>query len=195
MLIAMILCVTIGGVYAAWVYPSVNETIDKDVSVGVGLNVESSGAMGTFAVHFDGTPFAINPIDMTDTTSADYYKARFEATGDITLEFIPYDNAFVETITVHIYVKNATNIESLQHQSKQIFEIGCDSIANAIQVTLTKDSEGKFKTIISDELVTSITMANDFVLKTRPEYDAFEASMEPGGQSVSFTLHVCTNPA
>ena len=194
MLIAMILCVTIGGVYAAWVYPNANATVDKDVSVGVGLNVESSGAIGSFTVHFDGTPFAVEPIDMTDTTSPNYYKAQFVATGDIILEFTPYANAAVDSLTVYIYVKNAALIEGLQHQNKQIFEIGCDSIENAIELTLTKDSEGKFRTVISDDLVAKITMANEFILKTKPEYEAFEASMEPSGQGVSFSLHVCTNP-
>ena len=81
LLIAMILCVTIGGVYAAWVYPQSDDVADVTHHTILTLpDATFSGTYGTYAVTpSDDFAMTIDPEAGTTHTTALYI------TGSITI--------------------------------------------------------------------------------------------------------------
>ena len=84
LLIAMILCVTIGGVYATWTYTQNTDVADEAVNVNMNLtDVAYSGSYGTYKVDTTGLSLTIDPKTGTTHTTALY------ATGSIVITFTP----------------------------------------------------------------------------------------------------------
>lgn len=194
LLIALVLCVTIGGVYAAWVYANPDTEVAKDVPVGVGLNVETSGHVGTYSLEFTGTPFAVEPVSTTD------YTAQLKKMTDVYLVFKPVPNASQDIldkgIDTYLYIKNKAALESLMYDGQKIFTVNdYDSHASAIEIkrdAFTKQ-DGSFRIEISDIILEAIKLI-DIELNTRDAYNLFEAAMEPGGQAVNISIAVTSKP-
>lgn len=196
LLMALILCVTIGGVYAAWVYANPDTEVAKDVPVGVGLNVETSGHVGTYALEFTGTPFAVEPTSTTD------YTAQLKKMASVYLVFTPVQNADQDIldngIDTYLYIKNKAALESLVYNGQKIFTITqFDSHATAKKIEMSasdKQPNGSFKIEITDIILSAIDLI-DISLPTRQAYNEFEAAMEPGGQAVNISIALTSKAA
>ena len=85
LLIALILCVTIGGVYATWTYTETTNVADDTVNMSLNLTkATTDGSYGTYEIT-TSSDFAmvIDPKEGTEHVTALYI------TGDITITFTP----------------------------------------------------------------------------------------------------------
>ncbi len=179
-LIALILCVTIGGVYAAWSYTGSTMTaVDRTLSHGLTAAV-SEGDVGVFAITH-------NDIDVSiDQTAKGDYTAKLVISGSVTVTFTPNDGAPADVIDNAIpaeailYTKNA---EDNQYLGSNIYTVNDGSI----DLSWTKGADGVFTaTITAAQIDTLLDLGNTFVLDTLSEYNAFHA-LEEG---VTITLAV-----
>ena len=108
LLIAMILCVTIGGVYAAWTYtdPAIDIT-DKGLDTVIGVSLPSAdlvGAIGEFGVSTNITGMSIDQLGDDGDPVTDFHQAVLNFhTNDDKAPYIEFtlnlvDNADEDTI-------------------------------------------------------------------------------------------------
>ena len=84
LLIAMILCVTIGGVYASWTYTQSTDVADETVNMAMNLtDVKYSGSYGTYTVDASKVSMTIDPKPGTQHITA------LTITGDLVITFTP----------------------------------------------------------------------------------------------------------
>jgi len=83
LLVALILCVTIGGVYAAWTYTgNTMGTASRSLSHGM-ATATTEGNVGLYKIEH-------NDIDIKiDQTAPENYTAKLVITGSVTVSFTP----------------------------------------------------------------------------------------------------------
>ena len=127
LLISLVLCMTIGGVYATWYYTDANQAINHSVTLGVGIHATTSGEVGSFSIVLeDGVQTAF----YVDQTSTDNYKAVLTAPKKIWLVFTPKANSTEDVLAngvdAYWYFNNATALENVTYDAgsgaEQIFK-------------------------------------------------------------------------
>jgi len=208
LLISLILCVTIGGVYATWQYANTADTIEKDVSLAVGMEYEHSGAAGTFAIEMANslTPFI---IDQESTTS---YKAVLRAPHSIYLTFTPNANStddIVEKgIDAYFWFTNGSGLADYKYGTDQIFTYSkANGSANAMKIGKIGTAQGdttcvgvfskinvngveKIACDITSLLVDEVITLGDFTLTTFDDFTAFKSCLTYNSKALTFALHV-----
>lgn len=91
LLISLVLCVTIGSVYATWVYTQTDDVADINHSTPVNLTEATfEGTYGTYSVDASGLTLTVDPkAGTTHVTS-------LKITGDLKIHFTPSQYAPVE---------------------------------------------------------------------------------------------------
>ena len=184
-LVALILCVTIGGVYAAWSYTSSSMTsVDRTLSHGLTAAV-TDGDVGVFQITQNSVDVAI------DQTTTGNYTAKLVVTGSVTVTFTPNDGAPAHVIEngipshATIYTKNA---DTNKYNDAEIYV----ATGTTVELDWVKDSNGTFTATISAEDIDSmLNLGADFVLDTHDEYKAFHALEE----NITITLAIHANHA
>lgn len=202
-LIALLLCVTISGVYAAWSFADTSiDIVDKKHETLVTLtDVTSTSAAGTFTIN-SNLVLTIDQKAEGDHTAVLVFAPQ-NAGDDIylTVTFTPAANASKEVkengVEAELYFKTTTTMECYtdaeghlvipadpEHLDpgvikKAIFDFGVygsDSAFNNKITWGTPDSNGVF-TVTYDEaaLKDIIKLNGNIILDTKPEYDAFSA--------------------
>ena len=188
LLISLILCVTIGGVYATWYYPS-NDVTTRDVTIAVGLaGITNDTKAGTFTIEVADTltPFVI------DQESADSKDAVLTiADGvEIKLVFTPEadatDEILANGVTAQWYLKNSSDLTSKKYLGNQIFAYKAEySDINSQIVIGTPDSQAakkftkvgnRFEYILNDDLLDAIEMGT-FTLTNYDDYIDFQTAL------------------
>ena len=184
LLIALIVCVTIGGVYATWSYAGTNDIVDGAKEIVVTLESATlSGENGHYS-------FDTNLVMTIDQESKSSHKAVLTMNDDAYLKiiFTPADNATVDikgngvaskfkftTTTTMQYKVDADNNYSATGTAKDIFifdNTGADE-NNYTSFSWTKEDNGTFTyTFDLTALKEEIKIA-DFILDTKAEYDEF----------------------
>ncbi|MBO5889328.1 MAG: hypothetical protein J6Q58_04235 [Clostridia bacterium] len=205
--IALILCVTIGGVYATWYYANSQNEIAHDVTLAVGIDYSFTGTSGTLRIVVEDslTPFKVEPID------EDNYKAQLVNNKAAKLVFTPYTNASNDIknngIDVYWYFNNADALtactfdtdDSTATAEQQVFTYNqASGKANRLLITkdkFDKQSDGTFVYDMSADLLGSITMA-DFTLVNYDRYAAFSEKIKTVVFGISLTsIDPATVPA
>ena len=179
LLIALILCVTIGGVYATWTYTQNTDVADETVNMTMNLtDVAYSGSYGTYKVDTSSLKMKIDPKQGTTHTTALYIE------GDIVITFTPNsvapqeikDNGVDSTFKFGLTNANWTYDDGTG--SKTLFVL---THSDAEDIVWVKDTEtGVFtRTITAAELAQHITL-NEFNLDTKVKYDEFNAVLGQG---------------
>ena len=201
-LIALVLCVTIGGVYAAWNYSQGN-TASVNVSREINMaQVVTNGIKGTITA----TPqnnFAFLVDDITnDTPNGDgtytdiKYKAVLVGTGDIKINFTANPGADQTTkdkgikMIATITLSAKDNLKySDPHTSQDVVPIAVKTGANVIALEITENEDGEpvdkdgkpditnEATITAQEIVDCLELAN-VILDTKAENDAFHTALK-----------------
>lgn len=181
-LIALILCVTIGGVYAAWTYTgsSIN-AVDRTLSHGLTASV-TEGDVGVFSI-------AENTVDVAiDQTAIGNYTAKLVINGSVTVKFTPNAGAPQNVVNnaipaeAVIYTKNA---DGNKYEGSEIY-VANDTV-KSVDLVWSKGADGVFTAIISAEQIDSLLDLGDvFVLDSQDDYNAFHALEE----NVTITLAV-----
>lgn len=172
LLVALILCVTIGGVYATWNYAenaATSQTKYFDASTVITDKVESL-SKGTIKVDTTNLKITI------DDTNDDFY-GELKIEGYVSVEFTPSAGASHEVANNGIkmqYVLGST--ENFKYLGNDIFTV--DTTAQV------ESAASKSFTIEADELANLITL-NTVQLPTAADYTAFKAALHSGSISIT----------
>ncbi len=190
LLIAMILFVTIGGVYATWTYTQNTDVADETVNMTMNLtDVAYSGSYGTYKIDTSDVKMTIDPKPGTTHITALTIK------GDIVITFTPnsvapqevkengVESTFQFGLTNASWTFNdeedATNAESakpivtLTHAEAESIDWG------------TPASNGVFTFVISAEDLAGHISLTEFNLDTKAKYDLFNSALGQGQITIS----------
>lgn len=174
-LIAMILCVTIGGVYATWTYTQNTDIADEQIHMTMNLtDVAYSGSYGTYKIDTSALKMNIDPKAGTTHDTALYI------TGQIVITFTPNSVApetvkengvastFQLTLTNNNWLYEGESIVTLTHNEAEEITWG------------QPDEQGVFTFVISAEELAKHISLTEFTLDTKAKYDAFNLALGQG---------------
>ena len=173
-LVALILCVTIGGVYATWMYPGndIGQVI-QPVS-NVMAETDFTGSFGTYHT-VENTLKLI--IDQESSTS---HNTVLKYEGKLVVTFTPHasisDAQLAAALGATVSVTCA-DIDSAVYgtDNKKIWELNENKFYNLTEADWGDPVEGVYTcTIDCTDLNEIITMANTFNLPTIDDYNAFQ---------------------
>ena len=188
-LIALILCVTIGGVYATWTYPG---NSIGNVSQDIGNNMAAvtfEGAYGEYNVQS-------NTLALVIDKAANSYDTELKYEGSLVFTFTPHDNidgtqlaaALGATVSV-----TGADLDLAKYEGNDIWQLAATpsftlNAANNGDWTYTNNNNTKIYTceIECSELEEIITMARVFTLNNHSAYHTFDEAQE----RAVFKIHV-----
>ena len=190
-LIALLLCVTIGGVYATWSYAGTEDIADAFAEAKVTIaDAELTGSNGTFKIES-------NLVLTVDQANDDHEaKLVFSSNNNeaifLTVTFTPAANApqsiKENAVPAEFYFTTSTTMEYKMDAAGNYSETGTP----APIFTFTNPSDGNFSknfdwtdngdgtftyTLDKDDLESMISLSRTFVLDTKAEHDAFRVAM------------------
>ena len=180
-LIAMILCLTIGGVYAAWTYTNPNADItDKRFEQLVTISTATeAGAAGEYDIITNITGISIEQLGTNDQ-GKDFHTAVLNyVTNDDQAPFIKFTLKLKENTGSDIFdtLESTYTIEVVdvgsQYGGKDIF---LDHNQNETEISWNYDSANDLYYYELTDLATEITL-NDFVLASKAEHTAFTTAL------------------
>ncbi len=192
-LVALILCVTIGGVYAAWLYPS-NNSINQVIQPvsNVMAEIEPTGAYGSY--HTNSNSLRI-VVDQESTTS---FKTKLIYEGSLEIKFTPHtsitttqlDAALGATVSV-----TGADVATTLYDGKQIW-----SVDEATKITLdpadwTLSTDGTYYTYVIEcsDLENLIGLENTFELINSDQYNEFQRVQKLAVFRVKVTAQTISN--
>ncbi len=186
-LIAIMLCVTIGGVYATWTYAGTNDIADSFAEAKVTIaDAELTGANGTYKVES-------NLVLTVDQKNEDHEAELVFASNNsapifLKVTFTPATNApqtikdnavptelYFGTTTEMKYKMDADGNYSATGTEKDIFTFSnpSDGIFSP-NFTWTPEADGTFTYTLDETALRSmISLSQTFVLDLKSEHDAF----------------------
>jgi hypothetical protein len=190
-LIALMLCVTITGVYAAWTYAGSNDIADQFVESKVTIaGAELVGANGVYTIESNlvltvdqaNSNHEAKLVFGSNNSDPIYLKVTFKpatnAPQDIKLNAVPTEIYYGVTTPMQ-YTMDAQGNYSATGTAKDIFNFSNpsdDELNNLI--TWNKETDGTFTyTMDQDDLETAIRLSQTFVLDTKTEHDAFREAL------------------
>lgn len=186
MLIAMILCVTIGGVYATWYFTDITDV--TDVSSPIAVNLELTGEAGPYGTYSISKSSTTTPIRI-DQKETGNHTAVLKTDGTIIVTFTPNPNAdlTVKNNAVDTYIYFSGNLADIKYTDTNSANIAVFKFTRAAsfetkeKITLVKGADGKFTCDIT-ELVAGkensvVQLNSTFVLDSLTKYRAFEAAI------------------
>ena len=195
-LIALLLCVTITGVYAAWTYAGTNDIADVYTEAKVTIaDVELSGANGTYHI-------TSNLVLTVDQKNEDHHaELVFGSNNDqpifLKVTFVPAANApqdikenavkteiYYGVTTEMAYKIDAEGNYDENGTAKNIFKfINVKNDRLDHEITWNKEADGTFSYMMDETALKAAIMLNDndgaepFVLDTKAEHTAFGAAL------------------
>lgn len=179
-LIALVLCVTIGGVYAAWTYTNPKADI-TDMQTGVLINISAAtqeGAAGTYAIETNITGMSIDQTG-TNPEGIDFHKAVLNyATSDNDDPYIKFTLKLKENTGNDIFdTLNSTYSVAVTGASDYDEEpIFVDHNANTDEIQWQYDSANDIYYYEITDMATEITL-NDIVLPSKKDHTAFHTAL------------------
>lgn len=179
LLIALAILVTVGGVYATWLYAETDMTAVHGHIGSFGLaSAEINNSKGTFTVDASSAHLVI------DQTAADNYFAKLTATGTITVKFTPStifsnSNPDLEAFNV-VYSLVTDNTAPTSYMAND--GTGEKALFTKFDTTtqtnlaLTKDGDVYTATVDANDLLNLIKI-NTFELDTYAKYSNFSAQV------------------
>jgi len=166
-LVALILCVTIGGVYAVWTYTGdTMSTTDRTLSHGL-ATATTEGNVGVYKI-------VHNDIDIKiDQKAPGDYTANLVMSGSITVTFTPNDGApdtIVNNAIPSVAYLVLSDVSTNLYGGQEIYTATNEKIA----LNWTKGGDGVFTATVTAEQLDAILDINSFELDTHAEYLAFK---------------------
>ena len=174
LLIALAMLITIGGVYATWVYVQTDDVADETMNKAVSMSgVTFEGSNGTFAVDVSGLSIMVDPKPGTT------HDTGLSVTGSAVFTFTPatYAPEAVKENAVKATYSIALSNSSWQYENQNIFTV--NSYDDEIDWTLDEET-GVFSFVLNADQITQILSISQFTLDTKAEYDAFDKALENG---------------
>ena len=190
-LVALLLCVTIGGVYATWTYAGTNDIADAFAEAKVTIaDAELTGANGTYKItsnlvlvidqannaHEAELKFESNdsnPIHLTIT-----FTPAVNAPQDIKTNAVPSELYFGLTTPMQ-YKMDADGNYSATGTPTDIFALAHVSNGTLdVNITWVPNGDGSFTATFDEAFLRSqIALSQTFVLDTKAEHDAFREAL------------------
>lgn len=174
LLIALVLCFTIGGVYATLVYTQSDDVADITKSGTVNLtDATFEGTYGTYAVDVQGAKMEVDPKEGTTHTTS------LVITGNIVITFTPNVNAPVtvkETAVPSTFALALSN-PNWKYNDQVILTV--DTSMHDI-VWGEPDSQGIFTYTIEASVLSGYITLTEFDLDTKAKYDAYAQALATG---------------
>ncbi|MBE6671266.1 MAG: hypothetical protein E7593_03590 [Ruminococcaceae bacterium] len=182
LLMALIVLVTIGGVYATWNYAQGNVSTAQGFALPKMETVVTTGTKGSIAVDVSGLTIKIDD----DANDAYTHKAVLKMDGELKINFTPAVGADESVANNGIKMRvEITCTENWKYDEKNIFTV--DTSKNVI----ITDSATKEIVITADELA-EIIQLNDFTLATYSEFQEFQTILNRGNIKIQVSEVVQT---
>ncbi|MBQ4120882.1 MAG: hypothetical protein IJD35_02585 [Clostridia bacterium] len=186
-LIALLLCITVGGVYATWTYAGTNDIADAFAEAKVTIaNAELTGANGTYKIE-SNLVLTIDQLN-TDHEAALLFSSNNSEAIFLRVTFTPADNApqnikdnavpselYFGTTTTMEYKIDAEGNYSADGTPTSIFTFtnASDGVFSP-NVTWNEEEDGSFTyTLDETALKAQIALSQTFVQDLKSEHDAF----------------------
>lgn len=182
-LIALMLCITIGGVYATWTYTQTTDVADESVGAAMNLTgVAYAGSYGTYEIDKSTLALTIDPKNGTSHTTA------LQVAGEIVVTFTPSNVAPVEikesgvpttfsfTLSNDAWTFDDTHGEG----SKNVIAL---RHSGSHDVVWQPQDDGTFTFTLSAADIAEHLDLTEFVLDTKTLYDDYTVALR-GGQIV-----------
>ena len=187
-LIALMLVITIGGVYATWTYTQTTDVADEAVNMAMNLtDVVYAGSYGTYKVDLSNLKLTIDPKQGTTHTTS------LVIEGGITVIFTPATHAPVDIKENGV---DSTFTFSLSNNNWEFDDDTTDEVAAKNVVTLahtgkhdivwTKASDNTFTYTLDATVLKQHISLSEFVLDTKVKYDAYNTALANG--QIIFTV-------
>ncbi len=195
LLVALILLVTVGGVYATWSYAAtagVTETRNKAVSLAPAT---MDGSLGTYEVLSEEFTLTIDQAGVGDYTPVLKFTLAKDD-GSLDFKFTPNNVASNELKEVGID-STVSFTSAMTHEGQAIFtfpsEIHIGTVGSGETYCWEKQDDGSFIcSIPNSELSNYIQLAYTEDLDTHAKYEAFETSVA-GVISVTIANRAASN--
>lgn len=179
-LIALILCVTIGGVYATWVYSQSDDVADITGAKAITMTEATfTGTYGTYHVDTSNLTMVVDPKEGTTHTT------DLKIEGNLVISFTPNTYAPEEIKNGGVPSTFAFSLSNAdwKYNGENILTVD----TNKHNITWVPDGDGAFTfTISAAELDNYITLT-EFTLDTKAEYDAYDAVLTNGQIVISIS--------
>lgn len=202
LLIALALLITVGGVYATWIYTGsdiADITGNRAVTMG---NVEFEGSAGSYFVDTAGLVMKIEPEDNTATGAevAKRFKATLKMTGQIVITFTPNELADPDVVANGVATKFWFTPSNLSWTYGGNTIITVNNMEHAIALAnetgspehqWVKQGNSFTCTITAAQLEShNIFTLGNFSLTNKTEYDEFDTALEAG----QIVIHISDLP-
>lgn len=177
-LIALILCVTIGGVYATWVYSQSDDVADITGAKAITMTEATfTGTYGTYHVDTTGLTMVVDPKEGTTHTTA------LKIEGNLVISFTPntYAPEDVKNGGVPSTFAFSLSNANWKYEGQDIMTVDTDK-HNIVWVS---DGQGGFTYTISEADLANYITLTPFTLDTKLDYDAYDAVLTNGQIVVS----------
>ena len=179
-LIALVLCVTIGGVYAAWTYTNPDADItDRHFNQLITISAATEeGAAGTYEIVTNITGMAIDQTG-TNSNGVDFHKAVLNyTTSDSETPYIRFTLKLKENTGSDIFTTLESKytvdvVDAAPYLGNPIFN---DSKAGETVINWTYDSANDIYYYEINDMSTEITL-NDIILPSKPDHTAFSTAL------------------
>lgn len=190
-LIAIMLCVTIGGVYATWSYAGTDDIADAYAEAKVTItDAELTGANGTYKIESNlvltvdqaNEKHEAKLVFSSNNSDAIFLKVTFtpaaNAPKTIKEEAVPSELYFTTSTTMEYKMDDDGNYSESGNPT-DIFTFTNPSNGNfSANVTWTKQADGTFTyTMDQTALENAIKLSQTFVLDLKSEHEAFRTAM------------------
>ena len=173
LLIALCMLISIGGVYAAWVYPG-NTINPVDMTIGHGMEAaETEGSIGTLSINVSTKVYVVPTGN--NPAASNYYDATLKVEGGAIVTFTPHPGArdtdidtALHKMYAEVYIKNA---EENKYNETAIYVAKTPMLIPYER--WQKQGDTYVATLNVDEIDDLFSLGGTFVLDDIDKYNAF----------------------
>ena len=184
-LIALCLLVSVGGVYAAWVYAdgAVVDRSNDHTAIGITGSTNTS-EKGVFALT-NSIEILIDDEKFVNPTTGKDYKAIFTGTGEFTVSFTPSAGAPEDVVNDGIKMQLELSLTGV---GDDVLKLG------TTEVVLNSGNATKHVVVPAQDIIDCLILNNgaELILDTYAEYEAFKTSL--GSPVLNITVSEVTAP-
>lgn len=173
LLIALVLCLTISGVYATWVYSQSDDVADITGAKAITMTEATfTGTYGTYSVDSSNLTMVVDPKEGTAHTTS------LVIEGDLVIRFTPNTYAPDEVKTKGVASTFAFSLSNAAWNYDNTPIMTVDTAKH--DITWVPANDGTFTYTISAQNLANYVTLTEFTLDTKVDYDAYDRVLTNG---------------
>ena len=173
LLIALVLCLTISGVYATWVYSQSDDVADITGAKAITMTEATfTGTYGTYSVDSSNLTMVVDPKEGTTHTTS------LVIEGDLVIRFTPNTYAPAEVKTNGVASTFAFSLSNAAWNYDNTPITTVDTAKH--DITWVPANDGTFTYTISAQNLANYVTLTEFTLDTKADYDAYDRVLTNG---------------